>query len=140
MAILARDLDYFQERLSWQHFSKNRKNPIFGPFWALFAQIWADINFPEKKKGIVSFFNIRIIYHCAKKTKQPNETFLRKLLDRQTKNLFIPLISLWDTVNFRVLGLIEKSLNLIGQEHFRPYLTNQNFPKYEICSSIWQLQ
>ena len=42
---------------------------------------------------------------------------MEKLLDRQTKNLFIPLISFWDTVNFKVLRLIEKSLNLIDQGH-----------------------
>ena len=27
-------------------FQKNSKSPILGPFWALFAQIWAQINFP----------------------------------------------------------------------------------------------
>ena len=57
-----------------------------------------------------------------------------------TKKRFVLLISLWDTANFRVLQLIEKSCNLIGQEHFGPYLRNQNFPKYEICSSIQELQ
>ena len=34
--------------------------------------------------------------------------------------------------------MIEKSWNMIGQEHFGPYLRKQNFPKYEICSSIQQ--
>ena len=42
--------------------------------------------------------------------------------------------------NFRVLRLIAKSHNLMGEEHFGPYLKNQSFPKYEICSSIQQLQ
>ena len=63
-----------------------------------------------------------------------------KGLDGHTKNQFISLISLWDTANFRVLWLIEKSRNLSGQEDFGPYLRSQNFPKYEIWSSIQQLQ
>ena len=36
------------------NFSKNPKNAILGPFWILFAQICAKINFPGKK-GSVSF-------------------------------------------------------------------------------------
>ena len=35
--------------------------------------------------------------------------------------------------------LIQNPRNLIGQEHSGPYLSNQNFPKYEICLSIQQL-
>ena len=70
----------------------------------------------------------------------PNEQFLRKLLDGYNKDEFISFISSWDTANFRVLWLIEKSHNLISQEHFGPYLWNQNFPKYGICLSIQQLQ
>ena len=31
------------------------------------------------------------------------------------------------------IWLIKKSCNLIGWEHFGPYLRNQNFPTYEIC-------
>ena len=64
ITILALNLDYLQEKLTWQNFLTNWKNPIFVPFWALFAQIWANMNFPEKKR-LSRFFNIRIIYHCA---------------------------------------------------------------------------
>ena len=32
------------------------------------------------------------------------------------------------------IWLIKKSCNLIGWEHFGPYLRNQNFPKYGICA------
>ena len=47
----------------------------------------------------------------CQKSEKPNEPFLRKLLDGHTKNQFISLTSLWDTANFRVLQLIEKSCN-----------------------------
>ena len=30
--------------------------------------------------------------------------------------------------------MIKKPCNLIGREHFGPYLRNKNFPKYEICA------
>ena len=40
--------------ISWLNFSLKSKNPIFGPFWALFAQIWANESFPEKS-GSVTF-------------------------------------------------------------------------------------
>ena len=46
-------------------FFKNQKTPILEPFWALFAQI----NEFSWKKGLCQFFNIRIIYHCAKNQK-----------------------------------------------------------------------
>ena len=69
---------------------------------------------------------------CQKSVK-PNEPFL-------TKPQFIPLISSLDTAHFRVLQLIEKSDNVIDQEYFGPYLRSLNFPKYEICSGIQQLQ
>ena len=92
------------------------------------------MNFPGKK-GLYQFFNISFTYHCAKNQKKPNEPFLRKLLEWHIKNQFISLISLWDRANFRVLRLIEKPCNLIGQEHLGPYLRKQNFSKYETCSS-----
>ena len=52
--------------------------------------------------------NIWIIY---RKSEKSNEPFVRKLLDGHTKNQFISLSSFWDTANFRVLQLIEKSCN-----------------------------
>ena len=60
---------------------------------------------------------------------------MQKLLEWHTKNQFISLISLWDTANFIVLRLIEKSSNLIGQKYFGPYLRDQNFPKYEFVQA-----
>ena len=33
----------------------------------------------------------------------------------------------------------KKSYNLIGWEHFGPYLRSQNFPKYGICAGIQQI-
>ena len=33
---------------------KNQKNPTWGPFWVLFAKMWAKMNFPGKK-GSASF-------------------------------------------------------------------------------------
>ena len=99
-----------------------------GPFLSKFGQKWI---FLEKRSHYMPL---------CQKSVNPNEPFLRKLLDRHTKNQFIPLISSWDTASFGVLPLIVKSRNLIGQENFGPYLRNQNFRKYEICSSIPQLQ
>ena len=37
------------------------------------------------------------------------------------------------------LQLIQKSCNLIGREHFGPYLRNQIFAKYGICAGTQQL-
>ena len=102
-----------------------------GSFLPKFGQIWV---FLEKRAE--SVFQYSNYLPLCQKSKQPNKTFKKKLLDGRTKNLFILLISLWNTVNFRVLQLVEKSQNLIDQEHFGPYIRNQKFPKYEICSSI----
>ena len=60
---------------------------------------------------------------------------MRKLLDGHNKNHFIPLIFSWDPSNFIVLRLIEKSHNLISQEHFGPYLWNQNFPNMKFVQA-----
>ena len=68
ITILVFIIDYFQEKLTWQSFSKNPKHHILGPFWVLFAQIWTKNKF-SWKKGLCQFFNIRIIYHCAKNQK-----------------------------------------------------------------------
>ena len=125
-------LDYFQEKLTCQNFSKHPKSPILGPYWAFLAQIWTKMNFSAKRA--LSVFQYLNYLPLCQKSQKPNEPFLRKLLDGHTKNQFIPLISLCDTVNFRVLS------NLIDLEHFWSYLRNQNFPKYDICSSIQQLQ
>ena len=37
------------------------------------------------------------------------------------------------------IWLIKKSCNLIGWEHFGPYLRNQNFPRYGICAGTQQI-
>ena len=93
-------LDYFKEKLTWQNVSKNPKNPILGPFWALFVQIWAKMNFPGKKS--LSVFRYLNYLQLCQNSVKPNEPFLRKLLDGHTKNQFIPLISLWDTANWKI--------------------------------------
>ena len=49
-------------------FKKSKKILFWGPFWALFAQIWAKMNFPGKKG--CHFLNIPIIYHRAKNSKK----------------------------------------------------------------------
>ena len=38
-----------------------------------------------------------------------------------------------------LIWLIKKPCNLIGWEHFGPYLRNQNFPKYGICAGTQQI-
>ena len=54
ITILAFIIDYFQEKLTSQHFLKNPKNPILGTFWALLPKLGPKMNFPGKK-GSVSF-------------------------------------------------------------------------------------
>ena len=117
ITILVFITDYFQEKLTWQNFPKNPKNllPKFGPKMDFHG------------KGALSVFQYsNSLPLCQKKTEKSNPVYF--------------LISLWDTTNFRILRLIEKYCNLVGQEHFGPYLKYQNFPKYEICSSIQKLQ
>ena len=122
-------LDYLLEKLTWQNFSKNPKNPILGLFWALFAQILTKMNFPEKK-GLCQYLSTIV----PKIQENTNESFLRKILNcwtnrqqwlyrtllgtgfqllkqllaflnlyQHTNNQLISLISSWNTANFRVL-------------------------------------
>ena len=107
-----------------------------GPFHPNWGQKWIFLG----KKGPVSFsiFELPTIVPKIRKIQWaiPEKT----VGVTHQKPVYFIKISLWDTANFRVLWLIEKPCNLIGQEHFGPYLRNQNFPKYEICSSIQELQ
>ena len=74
-------LDYFQEKLTWQNFPKNSENPILRPLWALFAQIFAQMNFPGKKR-LCQFLNISIVIaSLCQKSEEINEPFLRKMLN-----------------------------------------------------------
>ena len=135
ITILGFIIGYFQKNLkNMTTFFKRSQKPYFGPILGPFAQIW-DKNEFSWKKGLSAFQYSTNLPLC-KKSEKPNQPFLRKLLDRHTKNQFISLTSLSDTANFRVLRLIEISRNLTGQEHFWPYLSNQNFPRYEISLSI----
>ena len=102
-----------------------------GLFWTLFAQIWANMNFPEKR-GLSRFFNIPIIYHRAKNQNNLTRHSGKKLLDGHTKNLFIPLISLRDTVSHRVLQLIEKPRNYDWPRAF--WAISQEPEFYQICN------
>ena len=54
-------------------FFKKKKNPTWGPFWALFAQIWAKINFPGKRR-LCKFLDILIIYNHVKHQKNAELT------------------------------------------------------------------
>ena len=68
ITILVFIIDYFQEKLTSQNFSKNHKNPILGTFWIFLPKLGPKMIFP-RKKGRCQFFNIRITYHCAKNQK-----------------------------------------------------------------------
>ena len=94
------------------NFFKTSKSLILGPYWVFLAQIW------KKDSVFLSVFQYLNYLPLCQNSGKPNEPFLRKLLDGLTKNQFTPLISLWDTANFRTLWLIEKSRNVIAQEHF----------------------
>ena len=53
-------------------FFKKSKKPYFGSMGAIlafFAQIWAKMDFPRKKR-LYQFLKIPIIYHLAKKKKK----------------------------------------------------------------------
>ena len=67
----------------------SKKTPILGPFWALFAQIWAKMNFPEKRT-LSAFKYSNYLLSCQKYGKT-DELFLRKIpnwrRDRQTDRL-----------------------------------------------------
>ena len=129
----------FPRKTNTTKFFKKHQKSNFGAILARFAQTWTKNEF-SWKKGLSQFLNIQIIYHWAKNKKNLMSHSSENGLEGHTKNQFISLISLWDTANFRVLWLIEKSRNLIGQEDFGLYLRNQNFPKYEVSSSIQELQ
>ena len=129
----------FSIKTNMTKFFKKSKELYFGAILSPFCSNLGKNEF-SWKKGLRQFFNIQIIYHCAKNQKNLMSYSWENCWRDSPKSSFISLISLSDTTNFRVLQLIEKSCNLIGQEHFGPYLRNQNFPKYEICSSIQQLQ
>ena len=98
----------FLRKTNKTKFFKKYKKPLFWgyfvPFLPKFEQIWI---FLKKMAWSVSQYSNYL--PLRQKSKQPNETFWKKLLDGHTKNLFTPLISLLDTVSFRVLRLIEKS-------------------------------
>ena len=67
--ILILIIDYFQEKLTPQNFSKNPKNPISGLFVALLPKLRPKMNFPGKK-GSVSFsiFELSTIVLKIRKT------------------------------------------------------------------------
>ena len=83
--MLAFILDYFQEKLTPQNFSKNSKNSILGPFCASFAQILAKMNFPGKN-GSASFqiFQLSTIVPKIRKNQGSIPEKNAELLDRQT--------------------------------------------------------
>ena len=114
-----------QRKNNISKFFKKSPKPYFRPI-----QIGAKNEF-SRKKNALSIYKYSNYLPLCQKSEKTNEPFLRKLLERHTKTQFISLISLW---------FIEKTCNLIGQENFGPYLRNQNFSKYEMCSSIKELQ
>ena len=66
------------------------ENPTFGPFWALFAEFWAKMNFPGKK-GSVSFYIFRLstIVPKIRKNYRTVSEKNAKLTDRQTDGLHL---------------------------------------------------
>ena len=50
-------------------FKKSKKKLYWGPFWSLFAKIWAKMNFLGKK-GLSQFLDIAITTHLAKNQKK----------------------------------------------------------------------
>ena len=52
----------FPIKTNMTKFSKSQKKPILDPFWALFSQIWAKMNFPGEKVYVsLSIFQLSTI-------------------------------------------------------------------------------
>ena len=70
ITILIFIIDYIREKLTWQNFSKNQKNPpILEPLWALFAQIWAKNEFFLEKRTLLVFQYSNHLPFCQKSEK-----------------------------------------------------------------------
>ena len=86
--------DCFQEKLTWQNFSKNPKNPILDPLWALLGPLCPNLDrkwiFLEKRA--LTVFQYSNYLSLCQKSEKPKESFLRKLLNGHTKNQYISLI------------------------------------------------
>ena len=67
ITILVFILDCFLKHQTWQHFSKNPKDPILGNSGPFLTNLGK--NEFSWKKGLCQFFNTQIIYHCAKSQK-----------------------------------------------------------------------
>ena len=83
VSILFVILDYFQKKLMTIFFKKS-ENPYFGPFLHKFGQNWI-----FKYKRALWFFNISMIYHCAKNqrkllTHSWEKCWTDRWIDRQT--------------------------------------------------------
>ena len=70
-------LDYFQEKLMITFFKKSPKHY----FLAMFAQIWAKMNFPEIKDSV---FKYSIYLPFCQKSEKNNKPFLKKMLKWKT--------------------------------------------------------
>ena len=108
---------------TWQNFSKNQKKLFWSHSGCFLPKLGPKMKF-SWKKGLCQFFNIRIIYHCAKNQKN--------LMNNSWENCSTDTPESCNWLNNPVI--------LIGQENFGPYLKNQNLSKYQISWSIWQLQ
>ena len=117
----------FRRKTNMTKFFKKYKKTYFGPILGTFCPNLDKNKFPWKK-GLCQFLNIRIIYRCDKNQLNLMSNSWENCWTDTPKTSFIPLISSWDTANFRDLRLIEKSHKLTGQGHFGPYLRNQSFP------------
>ena len=115
------------------NFFKISKSPILGPYWVFLAQIWTKMSFPGKRT--LSVFQYLNYLPLCQNSEKPNEPFLRKLLDGLTKNQFAPLISLWDTANFRILWFIENCRNLVGEKNFRHIWGTKIFPNMKFVQA-----
>ena len=83
----------FPRKTNMTKFFKKSQNPHFGPILGSFAQFWAKNEF-SGKKGFCQFFNIQIIYHCAKNQKNLMSHFSENCWTDTAKT------SLFHTANF----------------------------------------
>ena len=107
-----------------------------GPFLSTFSQNWI---FLEKRA--LSVFQYSNCLPLSQNSEKSNESLLRKLLDGYTKNQFIPLVSSWDTANFKscdwlknlaiwlarsILGHISETIIFLNMKFVQAYSNYSN--------------
>ena len=96
---------------------------------------------PACKKSVHSICSVLRYSHFY----SPVTRLATPMFDHAHPQCFLPTLNLCEFVSgyyidfFLEIWLIKKSYNLIGCEHFCPYLRKNFFPKYGICAGTQQI-